>query len=187
MARWTAGALLLAILGCSKQEESDDICGPDSSWNPGGAGETDSFDGASRTYSNGHPLDWHETDSAVIDSELDLIVLINEHRANLGLNTLEFDRSLARCARGHSRHHYEHGLFQGHVNPEGDDFTHRMVNNEIDVEANGENISYGASTAQAVFNGWLLSPPHRSNMEYYCFVRIGVGRNQSVWTANFAR
>jgi uncharacterized protein YkwD len=143
--------------------------------------------GATLQYSNGHSLDWLETDPAVIAKELELIGLINDHRTSLGLPELQFDRTLTRCARGHSRHHGEHGFFTGHDNPEGEGFTDRMINNGLDFEISGENIRYGALDAQEVFDGWLNSPDHRANLERLCFVRIGVGYHGLVWTADFAR
>ena len=187
MARGLLAALFLACAGCSEKGSVGNPCGGDSFWIPGGAGDPDALDGPTRLYGNGHSLDWHETDPAVLADELALIDLINAHRQGMGLDPLQFDRMLTQCARGHSAHHYEHALFQGHVNPEGDTFVERMVKNGIDIESSGENINYGSITPQAVFNGWLASPEHRENVERTCFVRIGVGKHQSVWTANFAR
>ena len=123
----------------------------------------------------------------MIDDELEVIALINQERASRGLVELQFDRELTRCARGASRHSLEHGNFQGHVNPEGDDFTGRMNLNGIDSESSAENISYGAFTPLSVYQGWRNSPGHNANMFYECFLRIGVGKHQNVWTANFAR
>src|SRR5688572_26580929 len=103
---------------------------------------------------------------------MDLIELINAQRRSAGLVELQYDKALTRCARGHSRHHYEHSEFQGHTNPEGDDFSSRIVNNGIDTESAGENISYGAFNASTVFNGWMNSPPHAQNIHRDCFIRI---------------
>ena len=180
-------ALLALGAGCTEDEHPDDLCGGNSTWTPGGAGETDAFEGSTLQYPNGHSMDWHETDPVVIQDELDVIELINDERVLRGLVKLQFDRALARCARGHSRHHYEHGYFQGHVNPEGDDFSSRIVNNGIDTESAGENIVYGSFTALSTYHGWKTSPPHNANMFNPCFIRIGVGRHQDVWTALFAR
>ncbi|HZN61950.1 MAG TPA: CAP domain-containing protein [Planctomycetota bacterium] len=118
---------------------------------------------------------------------MELIGLINSYRVGQGLAALEYDKELTRCARGHSRHHHEHGFFQGHVNPEGDDFVDRMARNGIASSKWGENISYGAFSPQVAFDGWLNSPPHVENMVRDCFTRIGVGCHVGVWTANFAR
>jgi uncharacterized protein YkwD len=121
----------------------------------------------------------------VIADEIALIGLINMHRSGLGLEPLQFDRMLTQCARAHSRHHYDHGFFEGHVNPEGDDFTQRMSKNGIDVESSGENLAYSALLPQIVFNQWLNNPDDRANLERMCFIRIGVGKHQDAWTANF--
>ena len=145
------------------------------------------MDGPTRTYGNGHSLDWLETDPAVIADETALIGLINTHRTALGLDALQFDRLLTHGARGHSHHHFEHGLFQGQVNPEGQSFVERMNMNGIDVESSGENVNYGGATPQDVFQQWLADPDLRANLERMCFVRIGVGKHQDAWTADFAR
>ena len=122
----------------------------------------------------------------MIADEIALIGLVNMHRSGLGLEPLQFDRLLTQCARAHSRHHYDHGLFEGHVNPEGDDFSTRMSKNGIDMESSGENVAYGAVLPQIVFQQWLNNPADRENIERMCFIRIGVGRHQDAWTANFA-
>lgn len=118
---------------------------------------------------------------------MEIIRLINSYRAFLGRGELFYDNALTRCARGHSRHTFEHGQFQGHVNPEGDDWAGRMAKNGIESSTSGENISYGAFSPQAAFDGWLNSAPHRENMQRKCFTRVGVGTHGGVWTANFAR
>lgn len=123
----------------------------------------------------------------MIADEIALIGLINMHRASIGLENLQFDRMLTRCARGHSRHHYEHGFFQGHQNPEGDDFLARMEINIIDVESSGESLAYSAVLPQTVFQQWMNTTADRQNIERMCFVRIGIGKHQDAWTANFAR
>lgn len=187
-ARALAIALFAAILGCTKASDSDEAdCGDESAWTPGGAGTPDPTLGATREYPNGHSLDWLETDPAVIDDEMRVIELINTYRASRGRGPLLYDRALTRCARGHSRHHYEHGFFQGHTNPEGDDFAERMEANGLTPSTSGENISYGALTPLDAFEGWLNSPGHRENMERGCYTRIGVGCHGVTWTANFAR
>jgi uncharacterized protein YkwD len=187
MGRWRTAALLVALAGCSEKSSVGDPCGGESFWIPGGGGETDPTNGHTRTYGNGHSLNWLETDQAVIDRETALIDLINEHRKGLGLDPLQFDQLLARCARGHSRHHFEDAFFEGHINPEGHSFPERMVMNGIDIESSGENVAYHVFLAQDVFQQWLGNATDRENIERMCFVRIGVGLHQDVWTANFAR
>lgn len=187
MGRWLTVALIAAVAGCSEKASVGDPCGGDSFWIPGGAGQPDPTNGHTRSYGNGHSLNWLETDQAVIDTEIALMDLINAHRAGLGLDALQFDQSLARCARGHSRHHFEDGFFEGHVNPEGHSFTERMVMNNIDVESSGENVAYNVLLPQDVFLQWMANSADRENIERMCFVRIGIGMHQNVWTANFAR
>lgn len=187
MVRWLGAAFIVALFGCSEGGSVGNPCGGDSFWVPGGEGEPDPQVGATKTYGSGHPLNWLETDTVILDDELALIDLINAHRKGLNLAELKFDRELTRCARGHSRHHYEHGDFEGHVNPEGHSFAERMAMNNIDIESSGENVAYNHQTAVAVFSHWLSNPPDRANIERMCFVRVGVGRHQDAWTANFAR
>lgn len=143
--------------------------------------------GPTRTYGSGHALDWRETDAAVIADEIAVIDLINAHRTGIGLDALQFDRLLTQCARGHSRHHYEHANFESHVNPEGDSYVQRMSMNGIDFELSGENLRYHTILPQTVFQDWLNDPSDRANIERMCFIRIGVGKHQEAWTAKFAR
>lgn len=123
----------------------------------------------------------------MIASEIALIDLINVHRTGQGLAELQFDRALTRCARGHSRHHHEHNLFEGHVNPENDSYLDRMSINGIDFSSSGENLAYNLILPATVFQQWLDSASDRANIERMCFIRIGVGLHQGVWTAKFAR
>jgi hypothetical protein len=51
----------------------------------------------------------------------------------------------------------------------------------------GEAAGYNFALPQTDFQAWLDSPPDRENIERVCFIRIGVGKHQDVWTANFAR
>lgn len=187
MVRWLGAAFFLGFIGCSESGSVVDPCGGESFWIPGGKGDTDPHLGTTRTYGSGHALDWLENDPAVIADEIALIDLINGHRNALGLAALQFDRMITRCARGHSRHHFEHGNFQGHLNPEGHSFVERLVMNGIDIESSGENLAYNFIAPLEVFNAWLASPPDRENLERMCFIRIGVGKHQAVWTADFAR
>jgi uncharacterized protein YkwD len=123
----------------------------------------------------------------VIASEIALIDLINAHRTGLGLDALQFDRLLTQCARGHSRHHHEHNLFEGHVNPESHSYVGRLLMNGIDFDSAGENVAYNFILPSTVFQEWLNSSENRANIERMCFIRIGVGLHEGVWTANFAR
>ena len=59
--------------------------------------------------------------------------------------------------------------------------------NGIDYESAGENVAYNFVLPSTVFQLWLNSADDRANIERMCYIRIGVGMHNGVWTANFAR
>lgn len=143
-----------------------------------GAAEGGSGGTCSTTYPNGHPLNWHTTDAAVLALEEEIVELVNNYRVAMSepRPALIHEELMRSCARGHSRHmrNDSHG-FWSHVNPEGDPPWPRMNANGIVYTTAGENIAAGYPTPEDTFNGWLASPGHRANIEEPRYRRTGVG------------
>ena len=49
----------------------------------------------------------------------------------------------------------------------------------------GENIAWGFSSAESVFNAWMGSAGHRGNLLNASYAVIGVGRSGTAWTTDF--
>jgi uncharacterized protein YkwD len=168
----TAGLVALLLLTPACFWESTD--GNDPERETGSEG--DGAEGASRTYENGHPLDWWTEEADVLAKEGEVLVRVNAHRAMIGLGSLQMRQSLRRVARGHSRHMRKdvHDFF-GHPNPEGDSPGTRLTLNGVEWDYMGENLASGSLTPRQVVDGWLASPGHRANIENPHFTRTGVG------------
>ncbi len=126
------------------------------------------------------------TDSAVLQYEKEVVRLVNEIRAENGLQALTYDWELSRVARYKSQDMKDAGYFS-HTSPTyGSPF--QMIRNfGITYKSAGENIAKGYTTPQAVVNGWMNSSGHRANILNASFNRIGVGyvADGHYWTQMF--
>jgi uncharacterized protein YkwD len=86
--------------------------------------------------------------------------LVNEHRTEMGLPTLEWNDIIANECRQHSQEMaYAHT-----INHDG--FNERINKIGVTISWNwaGENVAYNYS-AQGAVTAWLNSPGHKSNIE----------------------
>ncbi len=140
----------------------------------GGGGGGDGSDGPGVTYPGGHPVTFLTTSSTVIDSEDQVLALVNAQRASIGKAALSSITLMRQTARGHSAHMSSnfHDFFD-HVNPEGDNPSQRYALAGGSGGC-GENIAGGYSTPQAAFDGWMSSPGHKANIEGN-YTKTGIG------------
>ena len=119
--------------------------------------------------------------------ESQVATLINEIRADYGLNPLSLDTDLCRVARLKSQDMHDKGYFD-HTSPTYGSPFDMMTAFGVRYYTAGENIAYGYRTPQAVVNGWMNSAGHRDNILNSSFRRIGVGyvADGSYWTQMFA-
>ncbi len=154
----------------------------------------DGAEGASLTYENGHPLNWKTDEQKALEWEDEVLRLVNEHRASIGVGSLRMTQTLRQAARGHSRHmRADVHEFFSHPNPEGDSPGMRLTRNGVHWEQMAENIASGALTPAVVVQGWLDSDGHRRNLENARYTRTGVGwqpgapgDHPDYWTQVFA-
>ena len=123
-----------------------------------------------------------------------VVQLVNQHRASLGLSQLTVTTPLTNSAVWKSRHMAYYRYMQ-HADPAPP--VARSVGDRLaacgypaTTAGWGENIAYGYSTASAVMTGWLNSPGHRTNIENPSFRAIGVAAAASstgtlYWTQQF--
>lgn len=105
--------------------------------------------------------------------EQQMLVLVNQVRAQAGAPPLVMDDNLQKVARAHSRDMWLRGYF-GHVDPDGNDPFARMRAAGITFETAGENIALAPTLSIAQF-GLMNSPPHRANILDPHFGRVGIG------------
>jgi uncharacterized protein YkwD len=107
--------------------------------------------------------------------------LVNEHRSRAGCLPLAWDAAAARAAQAHSDDMVRRDYFDD-VSPEGRAAGDRLRAAGARWTAVAENIASGASSPDAVVQGWLGSPEHRGNLENCIYTRHGVGHRDTVWT-----
>jgi uncharacterized protein YkwD len=128
------------------------------------------------------------------DFATQVVQLVNQHRASLGLTQLTVTTPLTNAAVWKSRHMAYYRYMQ-HADPAPP--VARSVSDRLlacgypSTSAGwGENIAYGYTTPTAVMQGWLNSAGHRANIENASYRAIGVAAAASsvgtlYWTQEF--
>ena len=112
-----------------------------------------------------------------IDSyEREQVKLINQYRADHGLKRLRMDVKLTRAGDWMGRDMARNNYF-AHEDSLGRDPFQRLDHYKYpDDTWRGENLAAGNEDAQATFDQWLNSPPHRENMLNANYRAIGITR-----------
>ena len=122
----------------------------------------------------GELLNIPETDDAVRAYEKEVIRLVNEIRAQYGLNILTENWELSRVARYKSQDMRDRGYFS-HTSPTYGSPFDMMKAFGLSYRSAGENIAYGYRTPEAVVKAWMNSSGHRENILSAKYTQIGVG------------
>ncbi len=156
-------------------------------------GQPDSSGQTEDAYGNGHPITLSTMNEDNLETESEVVRIVNEHRVSLGKNALISTQGLAEVARAHSMHMTIHSFF-AHQNPEGDSPGQRILKGGILWSIAGENLAAGFSTPEAAFVAWMNSPGHKDNIERDDWVFTGVGiwkestsEYGTYYTQNFCR
>ncbi|RYZ32094.1 MAG: CAP domain-containing protein, partial [Propionibacteriaceae bacterium] len=123
--------------------------------------------------------------------ETRVISLVNARRTNIGCAALRTNSSLVSAARVHTRRMVRAGSMS-HQLPGEPGLGRRIVNaGYLNWSAAAENIAWGASTPQRIFNLWMGSSGHRTNIQNCRYRDGGVGVvivNGTPWvTLDFGR
>lgn len=159
-----AAGLGLTLLPATERAHADNICTPDASWG---------------TVNSGYAAQ--------------VVSLVNQHRASLGLGQLAVDSALTRSAVWKSMNMAGLGYFDHTDDPIGRSVGQRL--SDCGWPSNlgwGENIAYGYPTPDQVMTGWLNSAGHKANIENPSFTSIGVGvaadaQGGYYWTQDFGQ
>ncbi len=108
------------------------------------------------------------------DFEQQVIDLVNQERAAVGCPALTTSYQLMNSARSHSSDMALNDIFS-HRGSDGSTVEQRINATGYTWNTYGENIAAGYSTAQSVFDSWMSSADHRSNILNCAFREIGVG------------
>jgi uncharacterized protein YkwD len=122
----------------------------------------------------------------------EVVRLVNQHRASIGLGPLLVSPTLTRAAVWKSRHMaaYDYIAHDDPAPPVARTWIDRVHTCAYPLNAYaGENIAIGARTPNEVMAGWLTSTGHRENIESPQFTAIGVGvagsGSRLSWTQDF--
>lgn len=116
-------------------------------------------------------------------AEEEILALLNQARAEAGLNPVAHDPALRDVARAYSRQMYLEGFFahttppcrtQGRDAPGCTDPFDRMRAAGIGFDVAGENLAL-APTAERAHRGLMDSPGHRANILNPDYTHIGIG------------
>jgi uncharacterized protein YkwD len=108
--------------------------------------------------------------------ELAFLKLINDYRKANGKSPLALVRALGGAAEHHSVDMATNNYFS-HTLKNGTSWSQNMKDHGYSYNTyRGENIAAGNSSAQATFNQWKASSPHKANMLNSNFKAIGIGR-----------
>jgi uncharacterized protein YkwD len=102
--------------------------------------------------------------------------VLNDERVKVGVSELALDSSLTAAAYGHSEDMAVNNYFS-HNSKDGRRFSDRIIAQGYRYSIAGENIAYhyGAPDAAKVFEMWMNSPGHKSNMLSSSFSDAGLG------------
>lgn len=108
------------------------------------------------------PSNTPSTSTDVSAIEVDILHLINEHRAGLKLTPLAFYAPIQSTSRQHSNNMATGSVPFGHAG--FSERANRLVNT-LQGSAAAENVAIGQRSAQEVVQSWLNSAQHRQNIE----------------------
>tara|TARA_B100001765_G_scaffold215434_1_gene187484 strand:- start:3585 stop:4064 length:480 start_codon:yes stop_codon:yes gene_type:complete len=104
----------------------------------------------------------------------EILVLVNDHRATLGLAPIQRDQQYASA---YAVQHTQYMIEKSKINHDNFGERRQALTQRGAVRV-GENVGYGYDTAEAVVHAWLNSPSHRDLIEgNYSHAGFGVLQN----------
>lgn len=108
-----------------------------------------------------------------------MLVLVNEERADRGIGPLCFNEKLNKAAQGHSVDMVDNNFFS-HIGSDNSTPGIRANRVKYNWRGYGENIAYNskktiATSVEATHMIWMNSPGHRSNILNKDFIHMGLG------------
>lgn len=108
----------------------------------------------------------------------EVLRLVNEIRASVGVAPLTLDTTLCKAASMRALE-MDYSNQMSHTRPSGKDCFSVLDFYEISFGTCGENIAAGQTSASSVVKGWKNSPGHYQNMINASFTKLGVGYSAS--------
>ena len=102
--------------------------------------------------------------------ETEILDLVNEYRKNLSLPALENLSIVSAVADNHTNYMVE----TGKISHDNFDNRSQYLINNTNAKSVGENVAFGYSSAEGVFNGWLKSEGHKNVIENPNYTHFGI-------------
>lgn len=118
----------------------------------------------------------------------EFVTLINNHRIDIGLDTLNFAAKLNSIAQSHSNNMAKGSVIFGHTG-----FSSRCAEARSAMGGGNlcaENVAMGQKNAEAAYSAWMNSSGHKANIEQLRMTHSGFGYAKSssgtlYWTEIF--
>ncbi len=114
----------------------------------------------------------------------ELLMLTNQARHDHGLPPLTFSYQLGQAAQNYAEDLATQNFFS-HTGKDGSTFASRIGATGYRYSAAGENLAAGHSDALSVFQGWMNSEGHRTNILNERFTEVGFGLFDSTGSSDF--
>jgi len=133
----------------------------------------------------------------LVDAERRMLTLHNQKRAKRDLPRFCVHPALGRAARAHSKDMIQRDYFSHNTKGRNEDACERVRRYGYNWQFCAENIAWGSGALgrpDPIFDGWMNSSDHRSNILTRKYREIGIGayrgtfqRNSDVtmWTVDF--
>lgn len=125
-----------------------------------------------------------DNNNANSDFASQVIDLVNQERANAGLQPLKSDAQLNKVAMIKAKDMNDNNYFDHQSPTLGSPFD-LMRAQGVNFNTAGENIAKGQRNPQEVMNAWMNSDGHRKNILNSSFTSIGVAYYNGVWVQSF--
>lgn len=112
--------------------------------------------------------------------EQEIVNLVNEHRASLGLEPLAKVDEVTIQADDHTKYMIQ----QNQVSHDNFGKRYEALVTEIGAKAVGENVGYGYHSAKGVVDAWIKSDGHRANIEGN-FTHFGISVDKNADGRNY--
>lgn len=102
--------------------------------------------------------------------ETEILLLVNNHRAELGLNRLSIQNVISAAAQDHT----DYMVIMGELSHDNFGQRHETLVLQANALAVSENVAFGYHSASSVVNAWLSSDNHRANIENNSHTDMGI-------------
>ncbi|CDN44210.1 hypothetical protein BN871_EJ_00130 [Paenibacillus sp. P22] len=113
-----------------------------------------------------------------------VINIVNQERAKVGLGALTSDTQLTKVALDKAKDMYVNNYFS-HTSPTYGSPFDMMKAYGVTYNYAGENIAKGQRTPQEVMTAWMNSEGHKANILKSNYTKIGVAYYNGVWVQEF--